>query len=80
MTAHTPTTLFHSPEHPELQQLETHVQSRLSGRVRSFRLVVHPCGLILQGHAHTYYAKQLAQHAVMAATTLPILANEIEVS
>jgi hypothetical protein len=37
-------------------------------------------GLILCGRARTYYAKQRAQHAVMEATGLPILANEIEVS
>ena len=36
-------------------------------------------GLILQGYAFTYYAKQLAQHAIMQATRLPILANDIEV-
>ena len=44
------------------------------------RLVVVDKGLILRGYAHTYYAKQLAQHWVMEATRLPILANEIEVS
>jgi hypothetical protein len=31
-------------------------------------------------HAHTYYAKQLAQQAVLAASSTPIVANEIEVS
>jgi hypothetical protein len=35
--------------------------------------------LVLCGHAHTYYAKQLAQHAVMEASSLPIRANEIDV-
>jgi hypothetical protein len=35
---------------------------------------------VLRGRARTYYAKQLAQHAVMQATALPILRNEIEVS
>jgi hypothetical protein len=63
-----------------VDHLETHVQSRLNGRVRDFRLVLRGNGLILTGHAATYYAKQLAQHAVMEATTLPILANDIEVS
>jgi hypothetical protein len=62
-----------------MEQLETQVQSRLNGRVRNFRLVVREHGLILMGHARTYYAKQLAQHAVLEATTLPILANEIDV-
>jgi hypothetical protein len=62
-----------------LAQIEEHVQCRLTGRVRAFRLVVRNEGLVLLGHAHTYYAKQLAQHTVMEATSLPICANEIEV-
>jgi hypothetical protein len=61
-------------------ELEARLQGRLGGQVRDFRLVVAAKGLILKGRAHTYYAKQLAQHAVMEATRLPILANEIEVS
>ncbi len=61
-------------------ELEAHIQCRPGGQVRDFRLVVADKGLILCGRAHTYYAKQLVQHAVMEATRLPILANEIEVS
>ena len=80
MTGQTSASLILPPGLPEMEQLETHVQSRLNGRVRQFRLVVCGCGLILTGHAHTYYAKQLAQHAVLEATALPILANEIDVS
>ena len=60
-------------------ELERHIQCRLGGQIREFRLVVADKGLILRGRAHTYHAKQLAQHAVMEATELPILANEIEV-
>jgi hypothetical protein len=60
-------------------QLEAFVQCRLSGRVRNFRLVRVDRGLILQGRSHTYYAKQLAQHAVLEMTRVPIVANEIEV-
>jgi hypothetical protein len=60
-------------------EMEAHIQCRLGGHVHEFRLVVVDRGLILRGRAHTYYAKQLAQHAVMEATGLPILANEIEV-
>jgi hypothetical protein len=63
-----------------LARIEEHVRCRLTGRVRDFQLLVSDQGLVLRGHAHTYHAKQLAQHAVMAATTLPIRANEIEVS
>jgi len=63
-----------------LARLEEHIQSRLTGRVHDLRLVLHEGGLVLRGHAHTYHAKQLAQHAVMGATNLPIWANEIDVS
>jgi hypothetical protein len=80
MTGHNAIGRILSPGLPDLEQLETQVQSRLHGRVRRFRLLVDGCGLILTGDAGTYYAKQLAQHAVMEATALPILANEIRVS
>ena len=60
--------------------VELHVRSQMSGRVRDFNLELRDGGLVLSGHAHTYYAKQLAQHAVMERCALPILANEIEVS
>jgi hypothetical protein len=59
--------------------IETHVQSRLHGRVREFRLLERGGWLVLRGQARTYYAKQLAQQAVLEATDLPIAANEIEV-
>lgn len=64
----------------EVAQLELHAQNQLNGRVRDLRLIVRENSLILRGRAHTYYAKQLAQHAVMQGTRLPIQANEIEVS
>jgi hypothetical protein len=62
-----------------LDSLETRLRYRLGGRVRGLRVVGQGKGLVIQGHARTYYAKQLAQHAVMEATDLPVLANEIEV-
>jgi hypothetical protein len=61
-------------------QIESHVQARLAGRVRDLRVLIRDEGLVLQGHARTYYAKQLAQHTVMDRTGLPLHANEIEVS
>jgi hypothetical protein len=54
-----------------LAQIEEHVQCRLNGRVHDFRLVVRNEGLVLLGHAHTYYAKQLAQQTVMEAWRRP---------
>jgi hypothetical protein len=59
--------------------LETHLQVRLGSRVRQLRVVSQNDGVILQGIASTYYAKQLAQHLIMQITNLPLLANEIEV-
>jgi hypothetical protein len=68
------------PRLAEIDRLESLVQARLNGQVRHLRLVARGFGLILMGNARTYYAKQLAQHAVMEATAIPILSNEIEVS
>ena len=61
------------------ERLETLIERRLGYRVRDLRVVVRATGLILQGRAATYHAKQLAQHAAMELTNLPILANDIEV-
>jgi hypothetical protein len=63
----------------EVARLESHLQGRLNGRVRALRLLLRDQGLVLRGQARTYYAKQLAQHAVMEAASYPIQANEIEV-
>jgi hypothetical protein len=79
MNGQTPAPRIPPPRLPEVEGLETRVQSQLNGRVRDFRLIIRGSGLVLTGYARTYYAKQLAQHAVLAATALPILANEIEV-
>jgi len=61
------------------EQLEEAVRRRINGRLRRFQLVVTENGLVLRGRAPSYYAKQLAQQAVMAETDFPIFANEIEV-
>jgi hypothetical protein len=66
-------------EQADVARLERSVQHRVSGRVREFRLVALADGFILRGTASSYHAKQLAQHAIMEATRLPIVANEIEV-
>ena len=63
-----------------LARIEDQVRDELTGLIRAFRLAGRDQGLVLQGHAQTYYAKQMAQHTVMKATGLPIRANEIEVS
>lgn len=63
----------------EVERLEARVRAWLGGRVRDLRLLVRERGVVLQGRARTYYAKQLAQHAVMQAAQFRIQANEIEV-
>jgi len=71
-----------SPEllEEEVEKLELHLQTRLNGRVRDLRLQRGDGGLVIRGHAATYYAKQLAQHIVMETTSTPIVANEIKVA
>ncbi len=68
------------PAAEEIDRIAAQVRHQLSGRLRDFRLEVSESGLVLRGRTPTYHAKQLAQHAVMGATDLPILRNEIEVS
>lgn len=61
------------------ERLESLMLRRLGSRVRDLRVLLLPAGLILQGRAATYHAKQLAQHAAMELSATPILANDIEV-
>lgn len=63
----------------EIDRISAQVQHQLSGCLRDFRLDSTGAGLVLRGRARTYHARQLAQYAVMRATDLPILRNEIEV-
>ena len=60
-------------------RLEKHLQALLGPQIRQIRVIYRNIGVVLQGSAHTYYAKQLAQYLVMETTNQPILANEIEV-
>jgi hypothetical protein len=64
----------------QIAELELHVRYRLGGRVRDFELAPAERGLILRGRTRSYYAKQLAQYAVMEVAGQAIAANEIEVS
>lgn len=63
----------------EEERLEGLLQRRLGNRIRDLRVQILPEGLLLQGRTGTYHAKQLAQHAAMEMSSLPILANDIEV-
>ncbi len=63
----------------EVTQIEARLKCHLGSQVRHLRLLVRDNGLVLQGRARSYYAKQMAQHTAMEMTGLPVLANEIEV-
>jgi hypothetical protein len=65
---------------PDVGRLEEMVRRRVRGQVEDLRVLVLGHGLILRGRAPTYYVKQLAQHAILGASRLPLLANEIEVA
>jgi len=64
----------------DLDQVEVLLQTQFNGRVHYLHLVLVDDGIVLRGLARTFYVKQLAQHAVMSLTHLPIVANEIEVA
>jgi hypothetical protein len=63
-----------------LRHLEECLRHRLGSQVCDLRLALRGGGVVLQGHARTFYAKQLAQHALMRIARLVIAANEIQVS
>ena len=63
-----------------LERIEENIRRRLAGSVCNVHLILSDDGLVMRGNVRTYYSKQLAQHAVMEFTKLPIRANEIEVS
>ncbi len=74
------THLAQTPESPSrTERLQALVQQRLGTRVRDLRIVVGRQGVILEGRAPSYHAKQLAQHAAMELGELPVLANNIQV-
>lgn len=65
-----------SSQESSLQDL---IHRRVGNRVRNLRVLFQPDGLVLQGRAATFHAKQVAQHAAMELASMPLLANDIEV-
>ncbi len=55
--------------------IEQTVSKQFIHRIHSFHLRLIDNGLVLEGHTKTYYSKQAVQHAEMAASELPIRAN-----
>lgn len=68
------------PSLDEVIRLQSTLQRQLRGKVHNLRLEVSDEGLILLGHAHSYYTKQLAQSYVMDGAGMDLAANEITVS
>jgi hypothetical protein len=62
-----------------LDELVGRLQRQLDRRFRKVRVQARGTGLVLKGLVSTYYAKQIAQHLIMQMTSVPIIANEIEV-
>jgi hypothetical protein len=60
-----------------IHSLETEVRRRLGSRVSNLSIICCDKGVILEGRALTFHAKQLAQHTAMEVADLPILANNI---
>jgi hypothetical protein len=63
----------------EIGRLAADTAEKLRGQLSGLRLELHGGGVVLRGTARSFYAKQLAQHAVMTGTDLPIVRNAIEV-
>lgn len=64
---------------PAAERAEALLKQQLSGRVSGLQVLMHEKGVVLRGHAFSYYVKQLAQHAAMRTLGMPVFANEIEV-
>jgi hypothetical protein len=60
--------------------IERAVQNETGRGIADLTVEVGPQGVRLTGHCDTYYAKQLAQHAVMRLRAGERLVNCIEVS
>ena len=64
---------------PSLERAEALLRQRFRSQVWELRILVRESGVILQGQARNYYAKQLVQHIAMQELRLTIIANEIAV-
>jgi hypothetical protein len=64
----------------DVSLVEAHVRRRVWGQVVDLRVEAHDRGVLLRGRAHSYYLKQLAQHAVLELCQVRLAANEIEVT
>lgn len=60
-------------------ELEQHIHERVGGRVRNLRVFRREGQLVVEGCSHSFYAKQLATHAVLEFGPGEELVNDIVV-
>lgn len=60
-------------------ELEQHIHERVAGRVRNLRVFRREGQLVVEGCSHSFYAKQLATHAVLEFGPSEELVNDIVV-
>jgi hypothetical protein len=60
-------------------KLEQQVKRRTGGMLRNLKVDVLGSEVVLTGHAASYYAKQLATHAVLSMATHATVTNDLEV-
>jgi hypothetical protein len=58
-------------------ELENRIQERVGGRVRDLRVFRRDGHLVIEGRSHSFYAKQLATHAVFEFEPGEELTNDI---
>jgi len=63
----------------EVNRLAATTGEKLRGRLSGLSIELVGEGIVLRGTARSFYAKQLALHAVMSGTRLPIVRNDIAV-
>jgi hypothetical protein len=64
---------------PSAERVESVLKERLRGQVWDLHVLMDENGVVLQGHAESYYAKQMAQHIAMKSLGLSIRENQIQV-
>jgi osmotically-inducible protein OsmY len=63
----------------DIEQAKATLLQHLRGRIWDLKLELYDGRVILKGRTFSFYAKQLAQHAVMKSFGQTALTNEIEV-
>ena len=68
-----------APIAADIERLAAETGRKLRGRLTDLRIERQGGGVVLRGTARSFYAKQLALHAVISGTRLPVVRNEIRV-